>query len=294
MSRKTSESRASRAAEMLRGSRRINDSTIRRIAEKTGLSDTIITEIAKPIRQAKAEQEAIDSAERTLAAAERRVRREQAPCPICNTGYAHPFDFDTLVRIGWRKNPDTGDRIPVSIWAHPYFCECFNRRCVARNIFPADSEREAVTRFVNGDFTHPGAYTDLHDGTRYTTTGRAVEDEAARLLRHYPAGQVKRLGFDPKLVDTLALQLTLDRLGNPDAGDMYDTTLICPHCGGTLEYREAVSPVTRRKDWWRCACRSCGRRDNGSHPSREEAREAFAGLSGSTGDGPRGCSLAVG
>lgn len=179
MSRKTSESRASRAAEMLRGSRRINDSTIRRIAEKTGLSDTIITEIAKPIRQAKAEQEAIDSAERTLAAAERRVRREQAPCPICNTGYAHPFDFDTLVRIGWRKNPDTGDRIPVSIWAHPYFCECSNRRCVARNIFPADSEREAVTRFVNGDFTHPGAYTDLHDGTRYTTTGRAVEDEAA-------------------------------------------------------------------------------------------------------------------
>lgn len=198
MSRKTSESRASRAAEMLRGSRRINDSTIRRIAEKTGLSDTIITEIAKPIRQAKAEQEAIDSAERTLAAAERRVRREQAPCPICNTGYAHPFDFDTLVRIGWRKNPDTGDRIPVSIWAHPYFCECSNRRCVARNIFPADSEREAV------------------------------------------------------------------------------------------------SPVTRRKDWWRCACRSCGRRDNGSHPSREEAREAFAGLSGSTGEGPRGRSLAVG
>ena len=78
MSRKTSESRASRAAEMLRGSRRINDSTIRRIAEKTGLPDTIITEIAKPIRQARAEQEAIDSAERALAAAERRVRREQA------------------------------------------------------------------------------------------------------------------------------------------------------------------------------------------------------------------------
>lgn len=249
---------------MLRASRRADDTTIRRIASGTGLPVGIVAKIAEPIQREKAEREALDSAERTLVAAERRIRREQAPCPLCNTGYAHPY------------------------------CECSNRRCIAHNIFPADSEQEAVERFVKGDFTHPGAYTDLHDGTRYVSTRRGVEDEIIRHLRHRPAEQVKRLGFDPKLVDTLTLQWTLDRLGDADAGDMYDTTRICPHCGGTLEYRKAVSPVTRRKDWWRCACRSCGRRDNGSHPSGEEAREAFAGLSGSTGDGSRGCSLAVG
>ena len=294
MNRRTNDSRASRAAEMLRASRRADDTTIRRIASGTGLPVGIVAKIAEPIQREKAEREALATAERTLAAAERRIRREQAPCPLCNTGYAHPFDCDTWVPVGWRQDLDTGEREPVGIWCHPYFCECSNRRCIAHNIFPADSEQEAVERFVKGDFTHPGAYTDLHDGTRYVSTRRGVEDEIIRQLRQHPAEQVKRLGFDPKLVDTLALQWTLDRLGVANAGDMYDTTRICPHCGGTLEYRKAVSPITHRKNWWRCACRSCGRRDNGSHPSREEAREAFAGLSGSTGDGPRGRSLAVG
>lgn len=43
---------------------------------------------------------------------------------------------------------------------------------------------------------------------------RGIEQQILRYLAQWSVSQVKRLGFDSKLVDTLAMQRTLDRMGD--------------------------------------------------------------------------------
>ena len=64
---------------------------------------------------------------------------------------------------------------------------------------------------------------------------------------------------------------------NPD--EAFDTTLMCPKCGGRGQFRKAVNPVTHRKTswecWWRVGCPRCGARTVTSFPSQQPAHAAF-------------------
>ena len=64
---------------------------------------------------------------------------------------------------------------------------------------------------------------------------------------------------------------------NPD--EAFDTTLMCPKCGGRGQFRKAVNPVTHRKTswecWWRVGCPKCGARTVNSFPTQEQAQSAF-------------------
>ena len=132
-------------------------------------------------------------------------------------------------------------------WCHPYFCSCSNQRCIACNIFPSKSREEAVERFCAGDFAHEDDFIELKTGKRYHYSQYGIEQQILRYLAHWSAEQVKRLGFDSKLVDTLAMQRTLDRMGDKYV-DVFDTTLLCPNCGMKGEYRKAISPIHPHKN----------------------------------------------
>lgn len=139
---------------------------------------------------------------------------------------------------------------------------------------PAKSREEAVERFCAGDFAHEDDFIELKTGKRYHYSQYGIEQQILRYLAHWSAEQVKRLGFDSKLVDTLAMQRTLDRMGDKYV-DVFDTTLLCPNCGMKGEYRKAVSPITHTKTWWRVGCPYCKTRTRYSFPSQREAAEKF-------------------
>lgn len=262
-------SRAERAADLLQSRR----STVESVAKQTGLPVDIVRQINEPIAKRLAEQEAVDAAERSMRKAEAKIMREQYPCPLCSTGHAEPHDCDTFLPLGFIHGGERDGQMD-GFWCHPYFCSCSNQRCIACNIFPSKSREEAVERFCAGDFAHEDDFIELKTGKRYHYSQYGIEQQILRHLAHWSASQVKQLGFDPKLVDTLAMQRTLDRMGDKFV-DVFDTTLLCPNCGMKGEYRKAVSPITHTKTWWRVGCPYCKTRTRYSFPSQREAAEKF-------------------
>lgn len=226
-----------------------------------------------PIAKRRVEQDAVDLAERSMRQAEAKILREQYPCPLCTTGHAEPHDCTTFLPIGFIHGGERDGQM-VGFWCHPYFCSCSNQRCIACNVFPSESREEAVERFCAGDFAHEDDFIELGTGKRYHYSQYGIEQQILRYLAQWNASQVKQLGFDPKLVDTLAMQRTLDRMGDKYAG-VFDTTLLCPNCGMKGEYRKAISPITHTKTWWRVGCPYCKTRTRYSFPSQKEASEAF-------------------
>lgn len=262
-------SRAERAADLLRSRR----STVDFVAKQTGLPVDIVRQINAPIAKRRAEQDAVDLAERSMRQAEAKILREQYPCPLCTTGHAEPHDCTTFLPIGFIHGGERDGQMG-GFWCHPYFCSCSNQRCIACNVFPSESREEAVERFCAGDFAHEDDFIELKTGKRYHYSQYGIEQQILRYLAHWSAEQVKRLGFDSKLVDTLAMQRTLDRMGDKYV-DVFDTTLLCPNCGMKGEYRKAVSPITHTKTWWRVGCPYCKTRTRYSFPSQREAAEKF-------------------
>lgn len=262
-------SRAERAADLLQSRR----STVESVAKQTGLPVDIVRQINAPIAKRRAEQDAVDLAERSMRQAEAKILREQYPCPLCTTGHAEPHDCTTFLPIGFIHGGERDGQMG-GFWCHPYFCSCSNQRCIACNVFPSESREEAVERFCAGDFAHEDDFIELGTGKRYHYSQYGIEQQILRYLAQWNASQVKQLGFDPKLVDTLAMQRTLDRMGDKYAG-VFDTTLLCPNCGMKGEYRKAISPITHTKTWWRVGCPYCKTRTRYSFPSQKEASEAF-------------------
>lgn len=240
----------------------------------TGLPMSTVNEIGRPIL-------ALREAEHEMAQAERRIIREQRreenkhlraiqPCPLCDTGHAVPNSYTLIQQV-------TGtDGAPTPIQADVNYCECSNRRCVARLIYPRDSQEEAIEAFTQGRFAEPHPWVDQRTGRRLYLTRNGLEREVRTLLAEHPASEVKRLGLDPDEVDRIALELDWERMTkDPDA---FDTTLMCPRCGRKGELRKAVNPVTHRRDhtcWWRAACPRCKLRTRHSFPTPEEAQDAF-------------------
>ena len=218
-------SRAERAADLLQSRR----STVESVAKQTGLPVDIVRQINEPIAKRLAEQDAVDAAERSMRKAEAKIMREQYPCPLCSTGHAVPHDCDTFLPLGFIHGGERDGQMD-GFWCHPYFCSCSNQRCIACNIFPSKSREEAVERFCAGDFAHEDDFIELKTGKRYHYSQYGIEQQILRYLAQWNASQVKQLGFDPKLVDTLAMQRTLDRMGDKYAG-VFDTTLLCPSFG---------------------------------------------------------------
>lgn len=262
-------SRAERAADLLQSRR----STVESVAKQTGLPVDIVRQINEPIAKRRAEQDAVDAAERSMRKSEAKIMREQYPCPLCSTGHAEPHDCDTFLPLGFIHGGERDGQME-GFWCHPYFCSCSNQRCIACNIFPSKSREEAVERFCAGDFAHEDDFIELKTGKRYHYSQYGIEQQILRYLAQWSAEQVKQLGFDPKLVDTLAMQRTLDRMGDKYV-DVFDTTLLCPNCGMKGEYRKATSPITHTKTWWRVGCPYCKTRTRYSFPSQREAAEKF-------------------
>ncbi|MEQ3065460.1 hypothetical protein AAA019_11525, partial [Bifidobacterium longum] len=163
----------------------------------------IVRQINEPIAKRLAEQDAVDAAERSMRKAEAKIMREQYPCPLCSTGHAEPHDCDTFLPLGFIHGGERDGQMD-GFWCHPYFCSCSNQRCIACNIFPSKSREEAVERFCAGDFAHEDDFIELGTGKRYHYSQYGIEQQILRYLAQWNASQVKQLGFDPKLVDTLA------------------------------------------------------------------------------------------
>ena len=200
----------------------------------------IVRQINEPIAKRRAEQDAVDAAERSMRKSEAKIMREQYPCPLCSTGHAEPHDCDTFLPFGFIHGGERDGQME-GFWCHPYFCSCSNQRCIACNIFPSKSREEAVERFCAGDFAHEDDFIELKTGKRYHYSQYGIEQQILRYLAHWSAEQVKRLGFDSKLVDTLAMQRTLDRMGDKFV-DVFDTTLLCPNCGMKRRISESRQP----------------------------------------------------
>lgn len=263
------ESAPSRARRMLEHGCSVED--VRRC---TGLSESIIRQIAAPIQ-------ALREAERAVAEAELRVIREQCrekkqalrarqPCPLCSTGHAVPDSYMLMTDI----IDGQGERVGVA--ADVNYCSCSNQRCIARLMYPRDTPQEAIRAFVEGRFAEPHPFRNKLTGMVVIESPASTNRRIKQLFGRWTAEQVKRLGFDPRLVDRLAMEYTLDRVKNDP--DELSTELMCPNCGHKGEYRKAVNPVTHRKDsgcWWRVACRNCGLRLAHAFPTQEDARIRF-------------------
>ncbi len=112
---------------------------------------------------------------------------------------------------------------------------------------PAKAERKLFERFCAGKIADEDDFIELKTGKRYHYSQYGIEQQSLRYLAHWSAEQVKRLGFDSKLVDTLAMQRTLDRMGDKYV-DVFNTTLLCPNCGMKGEYRKAISSDHAHED----------------------------------------------
>lgn len=263
------ESAPSRARRMLE-----HGCSIRDVCACTGLPESIVQRIAAPIQ-------AIREAEKAMMDAERRISREQRrdenrrlrqlqPCPLCEVGHGILNNYVLATRVA---TPDGGVH---PICADVNYCECSNPRCIAQLMYPRDTPEEALQAFMEGRFAEPCAFRDQNSGLRLLESEKSVDRRIKRLFDQWTPEQVKRLGFDPKRVDRLALEHALDRVKNDP--DELDTTLMCPNCGRKGEYRKATNPLTHSKGgdcWWRVACRGCGTRLKHAFPTQEEAAQAF-------------------
>ena len=178
-------SRAERAADLLQSRR----STVESVAKQTGLPVDIVRQINEPIAKRLAEQDAVDAAERSMRKAEAKIMREQYPCPLCSTGHAEPHDCDTFLPLGFIHGGERDGQMD-GFWCHPYFCSCSNQRCIACNIFPSESRKEAVERFCAGDFAHEDDFIELKTGKRYHYSQYGIEQQILRYLAQWSAEQL--------------------------------------------------------------------------------------------------------
>lgn len=249
------------------------------VVERTRLPKSTIDRIAPPILRENARQKAIEEAERAVEREYRKVLKEKYPCPMCGKGYGIADGGVTTAFLNGAVQPVDSTTIPKSSpFFRPYWAHCSNRRCIARLVFPRDSEEDALDAFVLGEWVRPHPFRSLKDGTEWTWSQAGLRNEVIHLLADHTTKQVEQLGFNPPAVEKLANQLALRRMElNPE--EAFDTTLMCPKCGGRGQFRKAVNPVTHMKTswecWWRVGCPRCGARTVNSFPTQEQAQSAF-------------------
>lgn len=240
------------------------------VKKATGLPSDVLDVIAAPILAEREVRKAERRILRERQDAERKRLREIQPCPLCSTGYARPEHYTLSI-----PNVEV-EGVGRGITADVHFCRCSNVRCIARLVFPRESDEEAIEAFVQGRFVERHPYTDVKTGVRVYPNNVVLAYQVKWLIGEFSADEVKRLGFNPEAVDRIAMEVEWDRMVfDPDA---FDTTLMCPKCGMRGEYRKAVNPVTHRRGWdcwWRVGCPHCKARTRYSFPTREEAAAAF-------------------
>lgn len=198
---------------------------------------------------------------------------------MCGKGYGVAEGGAMTAFLNGAVQPVDSTDIPESSpFFRPYWAHCSNKHCIARLMFPRDSEEDALDAFVLGEWVRPHPFRSLEDGTEWTWSQAGLRNEVIHLLADHTTEQVEQLGFNPPAVEELANQLALRRMElNPD--EAFDTTLMCPKCGGRGQFRKAVNPVTHRKTswecWWRVGCPKCGARTVNSFPTQEQAQSAF-------------------
>lgn len=247
--------------------------------KQTGLPMSVIDRIAPPILKEVGEREAIRDAERMLEQEHERILAERYPCPLChkghgvasgNTAFAYPKGF--LRRL----EPD--DHNEGRALFRPWFARCSNRRCVARLMFPRDTEQDALNAFTLGEWVEPHPFHSIDDGSEWTWTNQGLACEVAAMLRDHTAEQVKRLGFNPIAVDEIANRRAL-LIARRAPWKAFDTTLMCPKCGAQGRYRKAVNPITHARTasdcWWRVGCPRCGARTANAFPTKAQAETVF-------------------
>lgn len=247
--------------------------TPERVMERTRLPKSVIDRIAPPII-------AIREAEQAVERERERMLREEYPCPLCSKGHGVAVG-GTIVGFldgSVRRIGESDDVRPEgSPFFRPCWAHCSNRRCVARLMFPRDTEEEALKAFVAGEWIEPHPFVGLSDGSLWEWTRAGLASRVSRLLDDYSTEQVKLLGFNPVAVDELANRKALQAARYDPAA--WDTTLMCPKCGSKGRYRKAVNPITHSKEtwrcWWRVGCPKCGTRTVNAFPTREQAQAAF-------------------
>lgn len=251
-----------------------------KVVERTRLPKSTIDRIAPPILRENAEREAIGEAERAVKREQERILKEKYPCPLCHKGYGivsggvlTAFLDGSVCRIG--DEVETAGK--GSAFFRPYYAHCSNKRCVAQLVFPRDSHEEALNAFVLGEWVKPYPFVSVSDHSEWTYTKQGLASVVSHLLDDYTPEQVKQLGFNPAGVDEIAGRKLIQMAKfNPDA---FDTTLMCPKCGGRGEFRKAVNPTNHSKEswccWWRVGCPKCGARTVNSFPTQEQAQSAF-------------------
>lgn len=248
--------------------------SVENVRECTGLPENIVQQIAAPILALREAEKTMRAAERRLESEQRekenRLLREQMPCPLCDTGHAVPNDY-RLVLPG--ATVVAGE--PSDIVADVHYCECSNPRCIAQLMYPRDTQVDAISAFILGQFSFPWSITDIHTGHRYRFSRWMMDKRIKEMFYRWPVEQVKRLGFDPQRIDRLAMEYSLERMEQHPEG--LDDVILCPKCGGECEYRKAVNPVTHEKRpcWWRVACKKCGVKTKYAFPTQREAETAF-------------------
>lgn len=184
-----------------------------------------------------------------------RLRIENGACPWCAAGYA-------IVSFTWR--PASWFTEPIDFYAK---AECSNPRCAMRTLQPMPDERAAREYFVNG---HPGCpYPEYAQLSKYGQMHMLIS-----LIREgWDDDVLRRFGFLQKAINKYRL---VEQLNNPD----FDIELMCPVCGANGEWRQAVNPRTRSREyglcWWRVGCPKCHARLKHSFPTKGEAQAAWA------------------
>lgn len=259
----------------------------RQVAERTRLPQGVVDGIAPPILRQVAEYKAVREAELAVEREHRKALREKYPCPMCGRGYGVAEGGVLTAFLNGAVQPVDSTDVPESSpFFRPYWAHCSTRRCIARLVFPRDSEEDALDAFVLGEWVRPHPFRSLEDGSEWAWTKAGLRNEVIHLLADHTTEQVEQLGFNPPAVERLANQLALRRM-ELYPGEAFDTTLMCPKCGGRGQFRKAVNPVTHRKTaadcWWRVGCPRCGARTVNSFPTRQQAQSAFE-----TGDFTKG------
>lgn len=195
------------------------------VVERTRLPKSVIDGIAPPILRENARQKAIEEAERAVEREYRKVLKEKYPCPMCGKGYGIADGGVTTAFLNGAVQPVDSTDVPESSpFFRPYWAHCSNRRCIARLMFPRDTEEDALDAFVLGEWVRPHPFRSLEDGTEWTWSQAGLRNEVIHLLADHTTEQVEQLGFNPPAVEKLANQLALRRMElNPE--EAFDTTI---------------------------------------------------------------------
>lgn len=250
-----------------------------KVAERTRLPQSVVDGIALPILRQVAEYKAVREAELAVERERRKALKEKYPCLMCSRGYGIADGGILTAFLNRAVQPADSTAVPESSpFFRPWWAHCSNRRCIARLMFPRDTEEDALAAFVLGEWVRPHPFRGVEDGSEWVWTRAGLRNKVIRLLADHTPEQVEQLGFNPPAVERLANQLALRHM-ELDPEKAFDTTLMCPRCGGRGQFRKAVNPHTHRKTaadcWWRVGCPRCGARTVNSFPTREQAQSAF-------------------